>query len=980
MDGKRFHVFLSHHSADRPVVQRIAEKLLAEGIKPFFDIWNLIPGDPWQEALEKALDESENCAVFSGPHGPGTWENEEMRVALDLRTRGHMLRVIPVLLPGTAMPERAKLPAFLSRLTWVDFRPGLEDSEGFRRLLCGIRGEEPGPPPSIRAETSASTLDRPHVQHLEVAPSPFTVQSAVESSTSPFLHNLPYSFLGHLFTGRQEELAALEGHGTTAITQSLAISGLGGIGKTRLAVEYAWRTGSRYTAIWFVRADSPENLRRNLSALGGPELLHLPEWEHQNENEKVATVKRWLREHPGWLLIIDNVDSTKAADAVLEILPSLSTGCILITSRLTNWPASMQTQSLDKLSLEEAVRFLLNRTDNGREKTADDGHQVISLAKELDGLPLALEQAAAFILRRRIRFSDYLQAWERERSELLKWHDKRMMGYPLPVAVTWQQTFNQLSPKAAALLRLIAFLSPDPIPVNMFEQGSLFVEEATQCLCEEVGKEPDELSIASAFDELAEYSMISRQDGGMVTVHRLVQEAVRTLLLDRTTWIRRMLQIVDAAPAGDPGNVLTLPRWNQLKPHVAEIVLLADRAGIADPTIRLMNNLGQHLKVKALYTEAEPWMRRALQIAEATLGTSNHRVAVQFSNLSLLLLETYRSEEAEELMRRALEIDKAILGEKDPVVASHLINLALILRTENCAEEAAALMQQALDIDQAFFGLKDPRVASDLVNLAQLLQFMKRVEEAEPLMRRALSIDEASFHEDHPRVARDLINLAQLLQAMNSLEEAESLMRRALEIDETSLGREHPEVSIDLSSLAALLHDSGRSLEAEPLMRRALSIDEAIFGDQHPETADDLNNLSQLLHDTKRLKEAEPPLRQALAIHESTRGANHPEVAIDLNNLVQLLKDMNRQQEAEPLMRRALAIDESFFGAQHPEIATDLSNLAILLRSLNRPEEAARLMRRALDIDEVAFGKEHPRVAARRNNLALLLQGMTQGV
>ncbi len=187
----------------------------------------------------------------------------------------------------------------------------------------------------------------------------------------PPLHNLPYPPLGDLFTGRQADLDALANGETAAITQSAAISGLGGLGKTRLAVEYAWRSGPRYTAVWFVRADSPENLRRNLAALAGPELLNLPERKAQDEEETVAAVKRWLREHPGWLMILDNVDTPEAAAAVLEALPTLLEGRVLITSRLTSWPASVRRRSLDTLSREEAVRFLLHRTEEGRTKAAE---------------------------------------------------------------------------------------------------------------------------------------------------------------------------------------------------------------------------------------------------------------------------------------------------------------------------------------------------------------------------------------------------------------------------------------------------------------------------------------------------------------------------------------------------------------------------------------------------------------------------------
>jgi hypothetical protein len=144
--GHRYDVFLSHCSPDKPLVEQLAVKLInGAGLKPFLDKWHLIPGEPWQEALEKALDESATCAVFLGPQGPGPWENEEMRSALDERVGDKSLRVIPVLLPGADPKDKRTLPRFLRRLTWVDFRPGIDDLEAFRRLVAGIRGEAPGP-------------------------------------------------------------------------------------------------------------------------------------------------------------------------------------------------------------------------------------------------------------------------------------------------------------------------------------------------------------------------------------------------------------------------------------------------------------------------------------------------------------------------------------------------------------------------------------------------------------------------------------------------------------------------------------------------------------------------------------------------------------------------------------------------------------------------------------------------------------------
>jgi WD40 repeat protein/energy-coupling factor transporter ATP-binding protein EcfA2 len=142
---KQFDVFLSYERHDNQTVEYIAQRLEGEAnLKPWLDKWNLIPGEPWQEALEQALDVSRTCAVFIGPSGIGTWENEEMRSAIDTRVRQADFRVIPVLLPGATLPERGKLPRFLSRLTWVDFRTGLDDDEPFRRLVAGIRGSAPG--------------------------------------------------------------------------------------------------------------------------------------------------------------------------------------------------------------------------------------------------------------------------------------------------------------------------------------------------------------------------------------------------------------------------------------------------------------------------------------------------------------------------------------------------------------------------------------------------------------------------------------------------------------------------------------------------------------------------------------------------------------------------------------------------------------------------------------------------------------------
>ena len=145
MSEHKYDVFLSHNSRDKPAVEWLAGKLTDQArLAVFLDIWNLVPGDPWQEGLENALEASHTVAVFLGPAGISGWHNEELRNALSTRVRDRGRRVIPVLLPGTTMPEEDEIPSFLQRLTWVDFRKGLDDDDAFRRLVAGIRGEAPG--------------------------------------------------------------------------------------------------------------------------------------------------------------------------------------------------------------------------------------------------------------------------------------------------------------------------------------------------------------------------------------------------------------------------------------------------------------------------------------------------------------------------------------------------------------------------------------------------------------------------------------------------------------------------------------------------------------------------------------------------------------------------------------------------------------------------------------------------------------------
>ena len=625
---------------------------------------------------------------------------------------------------------------------------------------------------------------------------------------------LPYASLGGLFKGRDAFLRRLRAsltrdNGGTAAIVSKALYGLGGIGKTRAAVEYAWAYREDYTALLFVQGDSPDVLRRNLADLTGP--LLLPEHEAAEEEVRLHAALAWLRANPGWLLILDNLDTRAALAEADRLMGRLAGGHVVLTSRLDSFARHVEPLELDVLTSDAAVSFLLEATDGRRRKAADDEVQARELAEELERLALALEQAAATIDRQRYGFRHYLEVWRGNRERVIGWARAEITGYHHAVAVTWQTSVDQLNESAQHLLARLAFLAPDPVPAFLLDVAIPGVEAGDQ---------------HGALTDLAAVSLVTREtEGERFTVHRLVQDVTRRSL-DAAASRQRVTEAlgwVNAAFDGDADDVRTWPRLDPLAPHAQSVTRHADAAAIAQPTARLMNQLGVLFHAKSLLAQAEPLCRRALAIAEASFGPDQPEVAIRLNNLAGLLRATNRPAEAEPLHRRALAIAEKSFGPDHPTVATALNNLAALLQDTNRLAEAEPLIRRALAIDEASLATDHPTVAIRLNNLAVLLRATNRPTEAEPLMRRALAIDEASFGPDHPQVAIDLNNLARLLQATNRLAEVEPLMRRhlAIFIDfERATGHQHPYRDAALQNYAGLLEEMGKG-EAD--IREALS-------------------------------------------------------------------------------------------------------------------------------------------------------------
>ena len=534
---------------------------------------------------------------------------------------------------------------------------------------------------------------------------------------------LPYPTLGTLFKGRDDFLTRLRtsltgaGAQPTAITSNFAIHGLGGIGKTRAAVEYAWAHHDDYTALLAVVAESPQALQTNLGQLTGA--LGLTGYDAADDDIKLKAVLDWLNGHPGWLLILDNVDSPEALQAATALTARLTHGHVLLTCRLTNLPAGFTSLELDVLPLDAAADFLLERTQNYRRTAPDDAAQARALAHDLGQLALALEHAGAYIRRVRCTFADYRARLATSFRLVMDWSDPATTHYPRAIAASWALSVQRLSPAGRSLLERLAFLSPDPVPEFLLDVPVPDVPEQ---------------DMREALADLTAYSLVTRDPVlPRFSVHRLVLDVTRRGLDPDAAGIvlEQALGWVDAAFTGDPEDVRTWPRLDPLAEHAEAVALAARDQGIADPTARLMGELGVLFDVKARYDRAERMKRGALALTEASRGKDHPDLAVHLNNLARLLQATNRLGEAEPLMRRALAIDEASYGAEHPDVARDLNNLARLLQATNRLGEAEPLMRRMVVILLKFqrgTGHPHPHREVVLANHAILLRELGRDE------------------------------------------------------------------------------------------------------------------------------------------------------------------------------------------------------------------------------------------------------------
>jgi tetratricopeptide (TPR) repeat protein len=760
---------------------------------------------------------------------------------------------------------------------------------------------------------------------------------------------------------------------TAALGQLLVMGGLGGIGKTQTALEYAYQHRHDYQTIFWVRASTREEIISDYTNLA--RLLKLPEQNAQDPQLIVNAIKRWLHQHTKWLLILDNADDL---EMVVPYLPDAATGHIILTTRARATGNIARKIELPTMPQSEGALLLLRRAkliapDASLESvSAEDRAIAEAIVTELGGLPLAIDQAGAYIEETGESLAGYLTLYREQRKDLLARRGGIHADH-VAVATTWNLAFKQIestNPAAIDLMKLCAFLAPDAIAEEMLIEGARYVSPALQQAAE------NKVQWNEMIKDLLKYSLLDRQAKAQtLSLHRLVQAVIYDAMDESTQreWVERGVRVVVRVFPYDE-----IAPWLKSRRYVRDALFClehADRLHLENGAVqRLCFNVASYLHNLGQHSIAEEFYRWVLESQERLLGEKHPDTFRTRHNLALLYSDQGRYGEAEMLYKRILTNREKLLGEEHPDILVTKYNLAALYVKRGKYEEAERLYRQVLESRKRLLGEEHLDTLLALHGLATLYYYQGKYEEAETLYKQVLESWEQQLGAGHPNTLPAQHNLGLLYAMQGKYEEAEKLLRRVLMSQERLLGEKHPDTLLVWHSLALLYAMQGKYEEAEKLLRRVLMSQERLLGEKHPDTLLVWHSLALLYKDQGKYKEAEKLHQQVLESRKRLLGEEHLDTLLALHGLATLYYYQGKYEEAETLYKQVLESWEQQLGAGHPNTLLAQRNLALLYADQQKYEEAEKLLQQALLNQKRVLGAEHPEAQKTREALDILRQ------
>ncbi|WP_222272971.1 FxSxx-COOH system tetratricopeptide repeat protein [Modestobacter marinus] len=872
MSGRGTDFFISHAGRDTGWAEWLAWQLQEAGWTVELDVWDWAPGQDFVARMSAALERADRLlAVCTEAYFASAFGGAELRAAFATPAAAEG-RIVPVLV------EPVTLPRLYAPLIYLDLT-GLDEAAAAARLRGRLAGGRPtGPPPFPRA--GPASTDKPRF-----------------AGALPEVWRVPPR--NPCFTGRDGMLTELRrrlgaGEGTLVVQ---ALYGLGGVGKTQLAMEYAHRFAADYNLVWWIDAEQPVLIPEQLAALAA----RLDISPGPTVADTVDRLLAELRHRDRWLLLFDNAE--RPGD-VADYRPG-GAGHVLITSRSPGWGALGGRLEVNVLTRTETIALLRSRIPALDEELAD------ALAAELGDLPLAAAQAAGYLEQTDLPAADYLRRFRAHRAILLARGD--VVGYHGRIDTAWALSLERLrdqDPAAVQLLELAAFLAPEPIPLRLFADHADLLDEPLHA----TAVDPDALT--DSVGVLVGYSLARRSADGF-QLHRLVQAVIRHQLPpDRQqATAARVLALLAAASPGDPEDPAGWAAYAQLAPHVLATAPLGDHS----PTgRRLLLDTIRYLQVHGDVHASRAVSEQLVDRWRSILGPDHPDTLTVASRLVFALIFMAEAQLARGLGQDTLQRCRRILGLDHPTTLWAATGLTLTLLQRGEAEAARALGQDTLRRGRREFGLDHASTLWAATALTTALAQLGEVEPARALGEDTLERLRRVFGPDHATSLSAAAALTLALVQLGEAEPARALGEDTLQRCRRVFGPDRPITLWAATSLTLALVQLGEAEPARTLGEDTLQRCRRVLGPDHPITLWAATSLTlALVH----LGEAEPARTLGEDTLQRCRQVLGPDHLVTLWADSALTHALVRLGEAEPA--RALGEDtlqrcRQVLGPDHP--------------------------------------------------------------
>jgi tetratricopeptide (TPR) repeat protein len=721
------------------------------------------------------------------------------------------------------------------------------------------------------------------------------------------------------FVGRQDEIQKLEDLISVPDGEKkLAITGLGGVGKTQIALELAYRMRDREPecSIFWIPCTSYEAIEQAYMSIA--QMVGLHDVEPAEVKERLRTYFSQTKEK--WLLIFDNADEmnmwikgNSPTPPLKNIIPWSENGHVLFTSRNRQLALKLASSNVlsvpnvDQRTAKEILRKLLIRND-----LFQDDHVTSALLEQLAFLPLAISQAAAYINQNDISLVRYISLLNEQEGSTIEMLSEdfedgsRYAEIQNSVATTWLVSFlqiQQVNEIASDLLSFMACISPRDIPESILP--STTTEKRKQ----------------EALGLLKAYSFISAQvDDSVLSLHRLVHLATRSWLRKKKTfetWVETAAEQLDRTfPDDNPGN---RSMWRNYLPHALYLVNNTEFQDHQTNHDGFLARIGSCLNSDGRYMESETLFRIVLKIRERVWGLEHPNTLISVSHLGSVLAQQGKYKEAEAMYRQVLKGYEKALGPEHPLTLISVSHLGSVLAQQGKYKEAEAMHRQTLKSREKTLGPEHPVTLINISHLGSVLALYGKYEEAEAMHRQVLKSREKALGPEHPLTLISVSHLGSVLAQQGKYKEAEAMHRQTLKSREKALDSEHPDTLTSVSNLRLVLAQQGKYKEAEAMHRQVLKSREKALDSEHPDTLTSVSNLGSVLARQGKYEEAEAMHRQALKGYRKALGPEHPHTLTSMHNLAFTLEQLGKISDALSLMKKSVNLRNKVSGSNHPD-------------------------------------------------------------